>query len=596
MKKCNVILFGSLLLLVLDGCIKKEELKQPQACFTPSKNTAAIDEIVTFDNCSTDANRYGWDFGDGTTSTDISPAHSYTQSGQKIVKLKAFNQTLYDEITQVITIEPDQTQTPTSCFTLSASEVKVGDVVQFTNCSTNASSYAWDFGDGTSSTQTSPSHTYQAANTYTVILTAQNGSDYDEVSHQITVSANIEACFTISPNPATIGQNVTFTNCSVNATSYDWDMDGNGTIDSHDTNPVFYYNVAGTFNVKLSAKNGSDSEEVVHTITINGASVTACFTMSATTANVGETVIFTNCSTNATSYEWDADGDGTIDYTTKDLSIYYNYAGTYNIKLIARNGSEFDTEIKTIVINQVEIDPTVYDLPINWTNYYSNEFTASGDWSEGTTSDYSAIISGGVYSIINYNTSSPWFFWTNVLSIPDTSVNYDYEIKCKIDYDNVTQGSGIFSSFNETSSDQYFFKYTEMSGIGYYTYGNKNNSPWDVYGTGGNIGIYNKLTIRKYKNNVYFFLNQNYINSVPFEGNYGGKFGFVVGADSKMTTEWISIWNMGPGSNKSADTKPFAKFTGVTPQMKGKAFVDRERSHQTGKQAKKQQRLTPTLK
>jgi len=48
--------------------------------------------------------------------------------------------------------------------------------VYFNNTSTHADSYNWDFGDGTNSTETSPTHTYSALGSYNVVLTANSSS------------------------------------------------------------------------------------------------------------------------------------------------------------------------------------------------------------------------------------------------------------------------------------------------------------------------------------------------------------------------------------------------------------------------------------
>ncbi len=59
--------------------------------------------------------------------------------------------------------------------------------IKFTNFSQNANSYSWDFGDGNSSTEESPTHTYAAGGTYDVVLTASNGSDSDDALQSVTV-------------------------------------------------------------------------------------------------------------------------------------------------------------------------------------------------------------------------------------------------------------------------------------------------------------------------------------------------------------------------------------------------------------------------
>ena len=59
--------------------------------------------------------------------------------------------------------------------------------VNFINTSSGASSYNWSFGDGTTSTVTSPSHTYTPAGTYTVSLTADASGGNSTTSQTINV-------------------------------------------------------------------------------------------------------------------------------------------------------------------------------------------------------------------------------------------------------------------------------------------------------------------------------------------------------------------------------------------------------------------------
>ena len=78
---------------------------------------------------------------------------------------------------------------PTAAFTPSATDVKIDEVIAFTNASTGTPplSYEWDFGDGITSTLESPTHAYAAAGTYTVTLTATNAYGTDTTEAVITV-------------------------------------------------------------------------------------------------------------------------------------------------------------------------------------------------------------------------------------------------------------------------------------------------------------------------------------------------------------------------------------------------------------------------
>ncbi len=88
--------------------------------------------------------------------------------------------------------EPQESQTdPTACFTYSPENPKESILVQFANCSENANTYLWDFGDGTTSIEKTPKHVYQETGTFTVQLTASNEGSNNVITQDITVGDGI---------------------------------------------------------------------------------------------------------------------------------------------------------------------------------------------------------------------------------------------------------------------------------------------------------------------------------------------------------------------------------------------------------------------
>ena len=75
--------------------------------------------------------------------------------------------------------DDETTTTPVACFTFTSPEttVYVGDLLQFNNCSTGAESYNWDFGDGSTSTEENPSHSFDNSKEYEVVLVAHGKGD-----------------------------------------------------------------------------------------------------------------------------------------------------------------------------------------------------------------------------------------------------------------------------------------------------------------------------------------------------------------------------------------------------------------------------------
>jgi gliding motility-associated-like protein len=149
----------------------------PVAAFTPNDSTGCFPFAVTFNNQSQNADAWKWTFGDGGTSTDVSPVYTYNNIGVYTVTLvasaqgKCFNTLEQKDLVQVRSY-------PEAAFTATAGENIPVELhlanFAFTNSSQNASEYLWDFGDSTTSTANNPTHQYQYAGNYIVTLHATN--------------------------------------------------------------------------------------------------------------------------------------------------------------------------------------------------------------------------------------------------------------------------------------------------------------------------------------------------------------------------------------------------------------------------------------
>lgn len=104
---------------------------------------------------------------------------------------------------------------PVAAFQASASSVRAGDMVAFTNTSVGIApiTYLWEFGDGTTSADENPTHTFDAPGLYTVTLTAANSHGSDTFERTISVVPVIDLAIelTISPLQVRLGQPMTLT-------------------------------------------------------------------------------------------------------------------------------------------------------------------------------------------------------------------------------------------------------------------------------------------------------------------------------------------------------------------------------------------------
>ncbi len=162
----------------------------PIADFTSPNTFICQGEGITFNNTSTNAINFLWDFGNGTTSTDINPTVYYTNNGTYTVTLTAYNGTLSDQTTQTVNINLSSPPLPN--FTTSSPAIYPNTTIYFTNNSQNANTYYWDFGDGNNSSDTNPWHAYSSIGTYTVTLTASNGICSDSsVTQIVEIATNV---------------------------------------------------------------------------------------------------------------------------------------------------------------------------------------------------------------------------------------------------------------------------------------------------------------------------------------------------------------------------------------------------------------------
>jgi PKD repeat protein len=222
--------------------------------------------------------------------------------------------------------------------------------MQFTNDATNATSFEWNFGDGTTSIEENPLHQYAKNGKYTVILIAKNKRNQVTKIYEVTVNDAPKPI--VKYNYKSLGNGtIQFTNESQNAESFEWNF-GNGAT-SKEINPKNSYLVNGTYEVKLTANNSNGSTELKQNVTIADApKPIANFNFS---YGSNGSVSFTNTSQNAESFLWSFGEGSTSD--AKDVSKGYQKNGTYSVVLTAKNKNGESTATKTVDISNIYIAP-----------------------------------------------------------------------------------------------------------------------------------------------------------------------------------------------------------------------------------------------
>jgi PKD repeat protein len=336
----------------------------PTAVFNLSQPTACSPAPIVITNNSTNADSYTWSYGDGSSDNIADSTHVHVFQTPLSVQV---NYT----ITLTATTDAGCVSTTTAPFTLYpliTTDFSVNasgcTPVQafFANQSTGANSYAWDFGDGSTSTLPLPNHVFNNETaapidyTITMIGTSSYGCS-DTSSTTITVNPKPHALFTLDATNGCGPVDATLTNMSTNAVSYSWvygDATSSTVADSVHTHQfVNPSNQPQTFNVTLVAigMDGCTSQYM------DGLQVYPHVT--ADFANLGEfcspaTVYVDNNSTNANTYAWNF-GNGLMSNDANPTVFFQNNTMadvTYNVTLVATsNYGCTDTLTKPIVIH-----------------------------------------------------------------------------------------------------------------------------------------------------------------------------------------------------------------------------------------------------
>lgn len=381
-----------------------------EADFTVSEDEGCAPFAVEFFDNSQNATNFLWDFGDGGTSSQTNPIHTFNNTtGETIeyeVEMIAWSEhSCYDTTGITITVHPQVS----AGFDFSPAYACNPHYAEFTNTSSSGSemTYHWDFGYGDTSTLENPEphlydHDEEDPQTYEIVLTVTNEQNcVDTAIDSIIIYPKVTADFQPIPDSGCCPLSVLFENYSSGGLNYLWDF-GDG-ASSTETEPehIFEnpeYHQTEYFDVTLIVESAYLCyDTLIHTIEVFP-SPKADFTVEEASGCSPFTVTIYNNSQGVDTYYWDF-GDGSGIHNFDDDIFEWEFENdtgdpvTYVIHLLVENEfgciSELSQEITVypeVIAGFEEVDDGCHPHMVNFFNTTQNGLYYEWEFGDGTTS------------------------------------------------------------------------------------------------------------------------------------------------------------------------------------------------------------------
>jgi PKD repeat protein len=270
MKNKSIVLLAAVFVL-LAACSKEDTYNITPSGVTSDFTFTISDLDVTFTNGAAKYKSFIWVFGDGKSSTEQNPVHTYEAAGTYKAQLTAFG----PEGAVVISSKPLTVVDPRPVSKFGAKLTEL--TVALSDSSKLATSWEWDFGDGSAKVTTqNASHSYPElvdnnVKVYTIKLKVTNAKGTSTSSQDINIFPIPTADFTYALDATATGKEagrkVIFTSSSTNATAYSWDFGDFTTSESADV--IHLFPVTGyTYTVKFTASNPRRAVSVTKSVAL----------------------------------------------------------------------------------------------------------------------------------------------------------------------------------------------------------------------------------------------------------------------------------------------------------------------------------------
>ena len=216
--------------------------------------------------------RYEWTFGDGRASADPNPRVQFVSGGSYDVRLqvRAGDQTVTSD---PLNLRFDS-DVRLSCSAEPGEAIAPAAVTFRADPSggTGAFTYRWDFGDGASSTDRSPVHTYASPGTYREVLTVTSGGASAVCSKVVTVYGTFRllSCKATPTGGRAVQFHATPSFCLFDDCAYEWNFGGSGSgFGVRTARPLFTYGASGTYVATLNASTDRGRQAAACRVTVN---------------------------------------------------------------------------------------------------------------------------------------------------------------------------------------------------------------------------------------------------------------------------------------------------------------------------------------
>jgi len=282
--------------------------------------------------------------------------------------------------------------------------------VSFNNASIGASNYNWNFGDGSSSGLTNPTHTYAIAGFYLVTLTADVPNTTppppfcsltSTAQIEVPLAANFNYAVACRYDPVCFTDISTFT-AGNNITSWNWNFGDANT--SNLQNPCHVYSLPGSYVVTLTISNGTCTHTSTQTVVVPP-QPTAAFSSSNPNC-VNTPVSFTDASFASVNYwDWNFGNGGTS--LNQNPNNTYSLPGTYPVTLIVRDVFGcYDTLVQNVIVNSPAASGNITAFPDTVVCAGTDVLlvaplcpTCTYLWNNGSTNDSIVVTATGIYTV-----------------------------------------------------------------------------------------------------------------------------------------------------------------------------------------------------